>query len=182
MRTADIIYHLFDQFMVYKKQNEEVRREQAVGKAVFPCRLRILQCFAKRDRASSSLLACCQSPPMADFVASTRSHHSRLRHRGRHAPCRHAVVRRQDGPGDQEEGGRLARQDVRHLPCSSLSGAPLTTRVPVAPASRSTTSRRTSSRSTRPAQVSPSRSSTRRTSRPSSSAVTVRHLFRLLLP
>ncbi|KPV72225.1 uncharacterized protein RHOBADRAFT_30236 [Rhodotorula graminis WP1] len=46
---ADIIYHLFDQFMAYKKQNDEVRREQAVGKAVFPCRLRILQCFAKRD-------------------------------------------------------------------------------------------------------------------------------------
>ncbi|GAA5819972.1 hypothetical protein JCM3770_006809 [Rhodotorula araucariae] len=46
---ADIIYHLFDQFMAYKKANDEIRREQAIGKAVFPCRLRILQCFAKRD-------------------------------------------------------------------------------------------------------------------------------------
>ncbi|GJN89516.1 hypothetical protein Rhopal_002503-T1 [Rhodotorula paludigena] len=46
---ADIIYHLFDQFMAYKKANEENRRAELVGKAVFPCRLRILQCFAKRD-------------------------------------------------------------------------------------------------------------------------------------
>ncbi|GEM08221.1 translation initiation factor 5B [Rhodotorula toruloides] len=46
---ADIIYHLFDQFMVYKRGVEEKKEAEAAGKAVFPCRLKILACFAQRD-------------------------------------------------------------------------------------------------------------------------------------
>jgi len=40
--TADIIYHLFDQFMGYKDELKERRKEENKNNAVFPCRLRII--------------------------------------------------------------------------------------------------------------------------------------------
>ncbi|KWU47625.1 hypothetical protein RHOSPDRAFT_7210, partial [Rhodotorula sp. JG-1b] len=46
---ADIIYHLFDQFLAYRKGIEAKKEQEAAGKAVFPCRLNILACFAQRD-------------------------------------------------------------------------------------------------------------------------------------
>jgi len=49
--TADIIYHLFDQFTAYKDELKERRKDEHKNEAVFPCRLRILpQCiFNTRD-------------------------------------------------------------------------------------------------------------------------------------
>jgi len=40
--TADIIYHLFDQFMGYKDELKQRRKEENRNNAIFPCRLRIL--------------------------------------------------------------------------------------------------------------------------------------------
>lgn len=40
--TADIIYHLFDQFTAYLKRMKEEEQEAAKDKAVFPCVLRIM--------------------------------------------------------------------------------------------------------------------------------------------
>ena len=40
--TADIIYHLFDQFTAYLKRMKEEEQEAAKEKAVFPCVLRIM--------------------------------------------------------------------------------------------------------------------------------------------
>lgn len=57
---ADIIYHLFDQFTAYNKQMVEAKRADSAPKAVWPCRLKIIACFAKRDREDSAvLLLCC---------------------------------------------------------------------------------------------------------------------------
>ena len=36
--TADIIYHLFDQFMGYKDELKQRRKEENRNSAVFPCR------------------------------------------------------------------------------------------------------------------------------------------------
>ena len=41
--TADIIYHLFDQFKAYIEGVKEERRAAAAEEAVFPCRLKILE-------------------------------------------------------------------------------------------------------------------------------------------
>lgn len=41
--TADIIYHLFDQFTAYLKTVKEEEQEAAKLTAVFPCRLKVLQ-------------------------------------------------------------------------------------------------------------------------------------------
>ncbi|GAA6020658.1 hypothetical protein JCM10207_007813 [Rhodosporidiobolus poonsookiae] len=46
---ADIIYHLFDQFTAYHAQTVEEKKASAADKAVFPCRLKTIACFAKRD-------------------------------------------------------------------------------------------------------------------------------------
>ncbi|GAA5908934.1 hypothetical protein JCM6882_004948 [Rhodosporidiobolus microsporus] len=46
---ADIIYHLFDQFTAYHAKMIEEKKASTADKAVFPCRLRIIACFAKRD-------------------------------------------------------------------------------------------------------------------------------------
>jgi len=46
---ADIIYHLFDQFKAHYELIEEAKRRDSAPKAVWPCRLKIIQCFAKRD-------------------------------------------------------------------------------------------------------------------------------------
>ncbi|BGP15370.1 eukaryotic translation initiation factor 5B [Rhodosporidiobolus nylandii] len=47
--TADIIYHLFDQFTAYHAQMVEEKKAESADKAVFPVRLRTIACFAKRD-------------------------------------------------------------------------------------------------------------------------------------
>ena len=46
---ADIIYHLFDQFTKYNKEMTELKRTEQAGDAVWPCRLKTIACFAKRD-------------------------------------------------------------------------------------------------------------------------------------
>ncbi|WFC98664.1 eukaryotic translation initiation factor 5B [Malassezia yamatoensis] len=47
--TADIIYHLFDSFMAYKAEITESHKRDAASTAVWPCRLRTITAFAKRD-------------------------------------------------------------------------------------------------------------------------------------
>lgn len=47
--TADIIYHLFDNFMAYKAEITENQKREAASTAVWPCRLRTITAFAKRD-------------------------------------------------------------------------------------------------------------------------------------
>jgi len=46
---ADIIYHLFDSFTAYHKEITEAKRRDAAPQAVWPCRLKIIAVFAKRD-------------------------------------------------------------------------------------------------------------------------------------
>lgn len=46
---ADIIYHLFDQFTAYNKSIVEDKKKEAAPAAVWPCRLKILQAFVRRD-------------------------------------------------------------------------------------------------------------------------------------
>ncbi|GLB33308.1 putative translation-initiation factor 2 [Lyophyllum shimeji] len=46
---ADIIYHLFDAFKAYNDEITEAKRRDAAPKAVWPCRLKIIAVFAKRD-------------------------------------------------------------------------------------------------------------------------------------
>ncbi|KAG8972858.1 hypothetical protein FRC05_009497 [Tulasnella sp. 425] len=46
---ADIIYHLFDAFTAYNAEMMEAKRRDAAPQAVWPCRLRTIACFAKRD-------------------------------------------------------------------------------------------------------------------------------------
>ncbi|KIW15565.1 translation initiation factor aIF-2 [Exophiala spinifera] len=47
--TADIIYHLFDDFTKYRNQLAEQRKEESKLNAVFPCVLHPLQVFNKKD-------------------------------------------------------------------------------------------------------------------------------------
>ena len=47
--TADIIYHLFDAFVAYNAEITENKKRDAAGSAVWPCRLRTIAAFAKRD-------------------------------------------------------------------------------------------------------------------------------------
>jgi translation initiation factor 5B len=46
---ADIIYHLFDKFTVHMKQLEEQRKEESKMLAVFPCILKTVAVFNKKD-------------------------------------------------------------------------------------------------------------------------------------
>ena len=46
---ADIIYHLFDAFTAYNAEIQEAKRRDAAPIAVWPCRLKIIACFCKRD-------------------------------------------------------------------------------------------------------------------------------------
>ncbi|KAH9905067.1 uncharacterized protein BXZ73DRAFT_85280 [Epithele typhae] len=46
---ADIIYHLFDAFTAYNQEIMEAKRKDAAPQAVWPCRLKTIACFAKRD-------------------------------------------------------------------------------------------------------------------------------------
>lgn len=46
---ADIIYHLFDAFTAYNSEIVEAKRKDAAPQAVWPCRLKIIACFCKRD-------------------------------------------------------------------------------------------------------------------------------------
>lgn len=47
--AADIIYHLFDAFIDHNKKVLEAKQKDSVTQAVWPCRLKTLACFAKRD-------------------------------------------------------------------------------------------------------------------------------------
>lgn len=40
--TADIIYHLFDQFTDYMDKLKQTKKEETLAEAVFPCRLKII--------------------------------------------------------------------------------------------------------------------------------------------
>ncbi|KAE9399098.1 hypothetical protein BT96DRAFT_994218 [Gymnopus androsaceus JB14] len=46
---ADIIYHLFDKFTVYNQEIVDAKRKDAAPQAVWPCRLKIIAAFCKRD-------------------------------------------------------------------------------------------------------------------------------------
>jgi len=46
---ADIIYHLFDAFTAYNNEIMEAKRRDAAPIAVWPCRLKTIACFCKRD-------------------------------------------------------------------------------------------------------------------------------------
>ncbi|KAF8589995.1 hypothetical protein K439DRAFT_1628210 [Ramaria rubella] len=46
---ADIIYHLFDAFTAYNAEITEAKRKDAAPQAVWPCRLKIIAAFCKRD-------------------------------------------------------------------------------------------------------------------------------------
>ena len=46
---ADIIYHLFDSFKAYNEEITEAKRRDAAPQAVWPCRLKIIAAFCKRD-------------------------------------------------------------------------------------------------------------------------------------
>ncbi|KAF8259895.1 hypothetical protein EI94DRAFT_1613470 [Lactarius quietus] len=46
---ADIIYHLFDAFTAYNAEIVEAKRRDAAPMAVWPCRLKVIACFCKRD-------------------------------------------------------------------------------------------------------------------------------------
>jgi len=46
---ADIIYHLFDAFTAYNAEITEAKRKDAAPQAVWPCRLKIIATFCKRD-------------------------------------------------------------------------------------------------------------------------------------
>lgn len=47
--AADIIYHLFDKFKAYNEEITEAKRKDAAPQAVWPCRLKTIAAFAKRD-------------------------------------------------------------------------------------------------------------------------------------
>ncbi|PPQ81088.1 hypothetical protein CVT25_014551 [Psilocybe cyanescens] len=46
---ADIIYHLFDAFKAYNAEITEAKRKDAAPQAVWPCRLKVIAAFCKRD-------------------------------------------------------------------------------------------------------------------------------------
>ncbi|KAJ7179623.1 hypothetical protein C8R46DRAFT_1074294 [Mycena filopes] len=46
---ADIIYHLFDAFTAYNAEIVEAKRKDAAPQAVWPCRLKVIAAFCKRD-------------------------------------------------------------------------------------------------------------------------------------
>ncbi|KAJ7477244.1 hypothetical protein B0H11DRAFT_2234711 [Mycena galericulata] len=46
---ADIIYHLFDAFTAYNQEIVDAKRKDAAPQAVWPCRLKIIAAFCKRD-------------------------------------------------------------------------------------------------------------------------------------
>ncbi|KAJ7499438.1 hypothetical protein FB451DRAFT_1205448 [Mycena latifolia] len=46
---ADIIYHLFDAFTAYNQEITEAKRKDAAPQAVWPCRLKVIAAFCKRD-------------------------------------------------------------------------------------------------------------------------------------
>ncbi|KAJ7163844.1 hypothetical protein C8R43DRAFT_988941 [Mycena crocata] len=46
---ADIIYHLFDAFTAYNQEIVEAKRKDAAPQAVWPCRLKVIAAFCKRD-------------------------------------------------------------------------------------------------------------------------------------
>lgn len=49
INSADIIYHLFDAFTAYNAEMVEAKRRDAAPIAIWPCRLKIIAMFTKRD-------------------------------------------------------------------------------------------------------------------------------------
>ncbi|KAI5781475.1 hypothetical protein EDC01DRAFT_784380 [Geopyxis carbonaria] len=47
--TANIIYHLFDNFTAYQKEMLEQQRRESAAQAVFPCILNVVAVFMKKD-------------------------------------------------------------------------------------------------------------------------------------
>jgi translation initiation factor 5B len=47
--TADIIYHLFVAFTAYNTEIVEAKRRDAAPQAIWPCRLKTIATFCKRD-------------------------------------------------------------------------------------------------------------------------------------
>ncbi|ORX39684.1 hypothetical protein BD324DRAFT_614592 [Kockovaella imperatae] len=47
--SEDVIYHLLDKFMAFKREFDESKRQAALPNAVWPVRLHILQAFTHRD-------------------------------------------------------------------------------------------------------------------------------------
>ena len=47
--AADIIYHLFDAFTAYNTEIVEAKRRDAAPQAIWPCRLKTIAVFTKRD-------------------------------------------------------------------------------------------------------------------------------------
>lgn len=97
---ADIIYHLFDAFTAYNAAIVEAKRVDSAPRAVFPCRLKIIQCFAKRDRC---VLLHTSLPRFlrvgrSRFATLFFSDHYRLRHHRGHSPSGHSAVCREDRP------------------------------------------------------------------------------------
>ena len=48
--TAEIIYHLFDQFMAYRDQYKKSKQEEFKHVAVFPCKLRVMPQYIFNSR------------------------------------------------------------------------------------------------------------------------------------
>ena len=48
--TAEIIYHLFDQFMAHRDQLKKRKQEEYKHVAVFPCKLRVLPQYIFNSR------------------------------------------------------------------------------------------------------------------------------------
>jgi translation initiation factor 5B len=46
---AERVFSLFDAFTAYNAEILEAKRKDSAPKAVFPCRLKTIACFAKRD-------------------------------------------------------------------------------------------------------------------------------------
>lgn len=76
--TADIIYHLFDQFTAYMKQIKSAEQEAARLEAVFPCVLQVRCGVVSSSPPSLSHLAClhCTLPPPAPPAHTPAPYHS----------------------------------------------------------------------------------------------------------
>jgi hypothetical protein len=68
--TADIIYHLFDQFTAYLKQVKEEEQEAAKLTAVFPCRLKVRRRWRQRPALFLWLLCGRQPTPACSARAA----------------------------------------------------------------------------------------------------------------
>ena len=71
--TADIIYHLFDQFTAHMDRLMEQRRQDAKNLAVFPCIVKVSQvksCHVKSSQVMSYPIKSCQITSKSSPVKS----------------------------------------------------------------------------------------------------------------